>query len=227
MSAKVFTALLAAASVISAAPSQPRAVVGSSKGFKLVASIVGPSKDLSVPIQGALLGGAHVGAGLSTAVLNATSPGVIFYQNGTAEEVEHNLSSILSDGGTPLYPYGLRATLNATDATSPVALAINGGIGTTGLTLTKPAGGSSSSQPGELKWGAASFIACDETLAYYGPSWHFAVVKDLVSPDVASAIPDNCVQIELLPLCTALSDLPPGSVASHEFANEVACYESL
>ncbi|XXH00884.1 hypothetical protein Hte_007235 [Hypoxylon texense] len=225
MSAKIFTALLAAASVVSAAPSQPRAVVGSSKGFKLVASVVGPSKDLSVPVQGALLGGAHVGAGMSTAVLNATSPGVVFYQNGTAGEVERGLSSILSDGGTPLYPYGLRASLNAADAASPVALAINGGVGTTGVTLTKPAGGKQ--QPGELKWGAASFVACDETLAYYGPSWRFAVVKDLVSPYVASAIPDNCVQIDLLPLCTALADLPPGSMSSHEFANEVACYESL
>ncbi|KAI4862361.1 hypothetical protein F4820DRAFT_430662 [Hypoxylon rubiginosum] len=222
MSAKVFTALLATASVISAAPFQPRAL-SSSKGFKLVARIVGPSKDLSVPIQGALLEGAHVGAGMSTTVLNATNPGVIFYQNGTAEEVQQGVSSILSDGGTPLFPFGLSAYLNSTDAASPVALAINGGIGTTGVTLTKPAGG----RAGELEWGAASFIACDETLAYYGPSWRFAVVKDLVSPNVKSVIPDNCVQINLLPLCTTLPDLPSGSMSSHEFANEIACYESL
>ncbi|KAI6080324.1 hypothetical protein F4821DRAFT_251767 [Hypoxylon rubiginosum] len=221
MSAKVFATILAAASVISAAPFQPRAV-GSSKGFKLVASIAGASKDLSVPIQGAYLEGAHVGAGLNTAVLNATTQGTIFYQNGTAEEVQQGLSTIVSDGGTPLYPYGLRAYLNSTDAASPVALAINGGVGTTGVTLTKPASG-----PGELEWGAASFIACDETLLYYGPDWRFAVVKDLVASPAESAVPDNCVQINLVPLCTTLNDLPPGSVASHEFANEVACYESL
>ncbi|KAI1773043.1 hypothetical protein F4818DRAFT_443924 [Hypoxylon cercidicola] len=222
MSAKVFTALLATASIISAAPFQPRAV-SSSKGFKLVASVVGPSKDLTVPIQGAFLGGAHVGAGMSTTVLNATTPGVIFYQNGTAEEVQQGLSSILSDGGTPLYPFGLRASLNSTDAASPVALAINGGAGTTGVTLTKPAG----RQPGVLEFGAASFIACDETLAYYGPSWRFAVVKDLQASPVESAVPDNCVQINFVPLCTTLSDLPPGSYASHEFANEVPCYTDL
>ncbi|KAI1762452.1 hypothetical protein GGR53DRAFT_501523 [Hypoxylon sp. FL1150] len=221
MSSKIIATILAAASVISAAPFKTRAV-GSSKGFKLVASIAGVDKNLSVPIQGAYLEGAHVGAGLNTAVLNATTQGAIFYQNGTAEEVQAGVSTIASDGGTPLYPYGLSAYLNSTDATSPDALSINVGVGTTGVTLTKPASG-----PGKLEWGTASFIACDETLAYYGPGWHFAVVKDLASSPPEPAVPDNCVLINLVPQCATLSDLPPGSVASHEFANEVTCYELI
>ncbi|KAI1097987.1 hypothetical protein F4804DRAFT_325997 [Jackrogersella minutella] len=215
--------LLSLTSVVSAAPFVAREATGLSTGFNLIATIVGSSKQLSVPIQGAALEGAHVGAGLNTAVLNATSPGQIFYQNGTVEEVSTDRSSIVTDGGTPLYPYGLDIILNATDPSSPVAAAINVGIGTQGVTLTTPA-----SEPGVLHYGTTGFMACDETLAYYGPSWHFAVVKTFEeTAAIAAIIPDNCVQINLLPLCATLEDLPAGSVSSHEFANEVRCFESL
>ncbi|KAI0376517.1 hypothetical protein F5Y04DRAFT_266211 [Hypomontagnella monticulosa] len=223
MSTKQFTikaivaAVLGFTSVASAAPSQS---YGTSKGFKLIAHVTDTTKKLSVPIQGALLEGAHVGAGLDTAVLNITTSGRIFYQNGTVEEVLAEKSTIATDGGTPLFPFGLRVDLNASDASEPIALAINGGVGTTGATLTKHI-----LQPGELKYGTTSFIACDETLAYYGPSWHFAVVKAFEATPGAPAIPENCVPIELLPQCATLPELPAGSVSSHEFANNVRCFQ--
>ncbi|KAI1372772.1 hypothetical protein F4677DRAFT_449029 [Hypoxylon crocopeplum] len=215
ITAALFTALLGTASVVSAAPSP---ATGVSKGFKLVAHIISADKTLSVPIQGALLEGAHVGAGLNTAILNTTSPGQIFYQNGTAEEVSSGKSSILSDGGTPPFPFGVRVTLNSSDLIEPVALAINGDIGTPGVTLTTPVLG-----PGELKYEKASFIACDETIAYYGPSWHFAVVKAFEAYPEPAIIPENCVQISLVPQCASLPDLPAGSQSSHEFAHDVRC----
>ncbi|OTA99085.1 hypothetical protein M426DRAFT_96108 [Hypoxylon sp. CI-4A] len=219
--AAFFAALLSVTSVVSAIPLQTRQSGGLSNGFRLIARVVeSDGKELSVPIDGAALQGAHVGAGLNTAVLNATSPGTIFYQNGTAEEVGANQSTILSDGGTPLTPYGIHININTTDATLPVALAINGGIGTPGVTLTAP-----DQRPGNLEYDTAIFIACDETLAYYGPSWHFAVVKAFETTKSPNPIPENCVLVNFVPQCATLSDLPEGSLSSHEFANEVRCTE--
>ncbi|KAI2613425.1 hypothetical protein GGR54DRAFT_615784 [Hypoxylon sp. NC1633] len=219
-----FAALLGAASLVSAAPRPATAFIrpeaGVSNGFKLVANVIGAPKALSVPVQGAFLGGAHVGAGLSIAALNLTSPSPIFYQNGTAEAIADGTSNILTDGGTPPFPEGLRVLLNATAPSNPVEAQINAGIGTPGVTITKPVAG-----PGILKYESASFIACDETLAYYGPSWHFAIVKAFEG--TAAVVPDNCVLIELVPQCATLPDLPEGSLSSHEYANEVACYEQL
>ncbi|KAI2629182.1 hypothetical protein GGS26DRAFT_559761 [Hypomontagnella submonticulosa] len=223
MATKQFTikaaiaAVLGFTSVVSAAPSQS---YGTSKGFKLVAQVTDTTKKLSVPVQGALLEGAHVGAGLDVAVLNITTSGRIFYQNGTVEEVLTEKSTIATDGGTPPFPFGLRVTLNANDTSEPTELAINGGVGTTGVTLTKHI-----QKPGQLKYGAASFIACDETLAYYGPSRHFAIVKAFEATRGAPAIPENCVPIDLVPQCATLPDLPAGSTSSHEFANNVRCFQ--
>ncbi|KAL7625843.1 hypothetical protein AAE478_005066 [Parahypoxylon ruwenzoriense] len=44
-------------------------------------------RKFTVPIHGALLGGAHVGAGLGTAMMAATASGMAFYRNGTTKEV--------------------------------------------------------------------------------------------------------------------------------------------
>ncbi|KAI2465211.1 hypothetical protein F4781DRAFT_410304 [Annulohypoxylon bovei var. microspora] len=221
----VLATLLSVASLVTAAPLEPREATGFSTGFKLIATVVNSSKKLSVPIQGAKLEGAHVGAGLNTAVLNATDPGQIFYQNGTAEDVRAGESNILTDGGTPLYPYGLGVVLNETDPASPVAASINGGIGTLGISLETA---EPSLAPGILHYGTTTFIACDEALAYYGPSWKFAVVKALeTTKEKPAIIPENCVQINLHPLCATLPALPAGSESSHEFANKVRCFENL
>ncbi|KAI1455186.1 hypothetical protein F4805DRAFT_436531 [Annulohypoxylon moriforme] len=217
--------LLSVASLASAAPFETRGASASSTGFKLVAFVVGPSKDLSVPIQGAVLEGAHVGAGLNTAVLNATTPGDIFYQNGTAEDVRLGKTNILTDGGTPLFPFGLGVSLNKTDPASPVTASINGGSGTSGVSIYSD---NSNNVPAILHYSTASFMACDESLAYYGPSWKFAVVKTFeTTKEKTAIIPENCVQINLHPLCASLPALPAGSQSSHEFANRVPCFESV
>ncbi|KAI1086117.1 hypothetical protein F5B19DRAFT_480386 [Rostrohypoxylon terebratum] len=221
----VLAALLSAASFVSAVPFDTRGSGASSTGFKLIATIVNSDKKLSVPIQGAALEGAHVGAGLNTAVLNITTPGEIFYQNGTAEDVRAGKVNILTDGGTPLYPYGIGIYINETSPASPVAASINGGSGTLGVSLQAAKTGLA---PGILHYGAASFMACDESLAYYGPSWKFAVVKAYeTDKEKPIAIPENCVQINLHPLCASLPALPAGSVSSHEFANRIPCFESV
>ncbi|KAI0883102.1 uncharacterized protein GGS22DRAFT_167880 [Annulohypoxylon maeteangense] len=221
----VVTSLLGASSLVFANPFKARADTGFSTGFRLIATVVGPTKHLTVPIQGAALEGAHVGAGLNTAVLNVTDPGRIFYLNGTAEDVRTGKTNIVTDGGTPLYPYGIGVSLNETDSNSPVVASINGGSGTVGVSLetdkTSPA-------PGILHFGTASFMACDESLPYYGPSRKFAVLKTFeTSQHHTAVIPENCVEVNLHPLCAALPDLPAGSHTSHEFANKVSCFENL
>ncbi|KAI0842319.1 hypothetical protein F5Y06DRAFT_124617 [Hypoxylon sp. FL0890] len=187
-----------------------------SKGFKLIANVTDRAHDLSPPIHGWALEGAHVGAGLNSAVLNNTTPGMVFYQNGTANEVYRQTSNILTDAATPLTPYGL-IMCYPNDTDKVVALGIDGGSGTPGITLTN-----SPYPMTELSAPASQFLACKENIPYYPPEWQFIVVKAFRDE---YQIPDNCVVVEFLPQCAKLPGLPAGSYSTHEFANTVRCFE--
>ncbi|KAI0376866.1 hypothetical protein F5Y04DRAFT_285424 [Hypomontagnella monticulosa] len=187
------------------------------KAFKLIANVTDRAHDLSPPIHGWALQGAHIGAGLNSAVLNNTTPGMIFYQNGTANEVYHQTSDILTDAATPLTPYGIIIRYPH-DTDNVVGLGIDAGTGTAGITLTNP--------PYPMVQltapGGSSFFACRQNIPYYPPDWEFVVVQAFRN---GQPTPDNCVVVEFLPQCAELPDLPAGSYSSHEFANRVRCFE--
>ncbi|KAK8128881.1 hypothetical protein PG984_009989 [Apiospora sp. TS-2023a] len=215
---------LGALGLAAAAPLESRQVVPhypptqQSKGFTLIANVTDPSKDFTPPVNGWLLSGLHVGAGLNDASLSS-QVGRIFYQNGTAEETRYNQAHTLSDGGTPPFPWGI-AVDAATDAAGVLhGISINAGSGQAGVQLAQfpehypilrtPA------QPG-------TYVACNQTEPYYRQN--FITVRAVYDN---LPVPDECVAITLVPQCAELPALPAGSLASHEFANEVNCYADV
>ncbi|KAI1455603.1 hypothetical protein F4805DRAFT_459617 [Annulohypoxylon moriforme] len=187
-----------------------------SKGFKLIANVTDRAHDLSPPIHGWALQGAHIGADLNSAVLNNTTPGTIFYQNGTATEIYRQTSNILTDAGSPLAPYGLIMRY-PNETSKVVALGIDGGSGTPGITLTDPPYPMT-----ELSAPASQFLACKENIPYYPPDREFVLVKAF---RIGYQVPKNCVEVEFLPQCAKLPELPAGSYSTHEFANNARCFE--
>ncbi|RWA05861.1 hypothetical protein EKO27_g9243 [Xylaria grammica] len=211
----LFATLLAvgAASLASATPLQGRQVIPNyppnelSTGFRLVANVTDPATDLTPSVDGWELQGIHTGAGLNDAVLTSET-GRIFYHNGTASEIHYALGSILSDGGSPPFPYGIYVqTADEFDATYPAEhdVTINVGSGTIGVSL----------------------------LAFPDPYFYFTVVRfaydtfNNATAQFERNVPAGCTAITLIPECDVLPDLPEGSLSSHQFASPSKCYEDV
>ncbi|KAI2778478.1 hypothetical protein F4815DRAFT_494484 [Daldinia loculata] len=186
-----------------------------SKRFKLIANVTDRAQDILPPIHGWALQGADIGAGLNSAVLNNTTPGQIFYQNGTANEVYHQAFNILTDTSSPPIPYGI-VMHYPHDTEKVVGLGVDIGTGTSGITLTNPP-----YPMVELSVPRSRLVACKQNIPYYPLKRDFVVVKAFRDQDV----PDGCVWIEFLPQCAELPELPAGSIATHEFANRGRCFE--
>ncbi|KAI0429531.1 hypothetical protein F5Y09DRAFT_309980 [Xylaria sp. FL1042] len=232
-----FTALLAvgAASLASASPLQSRQVIPNyppnslSTGFRLVANVTDPATDLTPSVDGWELQGIHTGAGLNDAVLTSET-GRIFYHNGTAAEIRFGEGSILSDGGSPPFPYGIYVqTEDQFDATYPAEhdVAINVGSGTIGVSLL--------AFPDPYFYLTAhaqgTYVACPRTVPYYNAE--YVVVRfayDTFDSDTAlfvRNVPEGCTAITLIPECDTLPELPEGSISSHEYAANSKCYEDV
>lgn len=138
---------------------------------------------------------------------------------GTAEETRYNQAHTLSDGGTPPFPFGL-AVADAPDAGGALhGVSLNAGTGEAGVQLAQfPAPYPVLRTPQT----PGTYAACNQTEPYYRQN--FITVRAV---DDAAAVPDGCVAVTLVPQCAELPALPAGSLASHEFANEVNCYEDV
>ncbi|KAH6893266.1 hypothetical protein B0T10DRAFT_269189 [Thelonectria olida] len=185
-----------------------------SKGFRLVVNVTDPSRDFETPIQNYYIASIHTGAGLALVGVNSyESTGRIFYQNGTEEEYQASQATTITDGGTPLFPVGLKLTK---DEESPVSVAtLDNGPGTPGI------------QVSALKKFTyllpETFFACNEPLAYYGGK-KFIVIKQT---NFIKDVPEDCAPIRLIPECAELEDLPEGSLSSHDFALDTRCYNDV
>ncbi|TPX11908.1 uncharacterized protein E0L32_007406 [Thyridium curvatum] len=200
-------ALLHAAALTSASPLSLLAARDTSKGFTLIAKVTDPACELDPPVAGWQLDTAHTGAGLNAAVLS--DPGQdggprIWYLNGTAPPAQQ----VLTDGGTPLYPYGL--SLQAADSPGEHGAVVN--VGQSSPTTVK--GG----RLVNLEGPDGTFLACKRELEYYHSE--FVVLQYAYAGE---AIPDKCAAITLAPRCAELEVLPPDAGSSHEFAQEVEC----
>ncbi|KAI1200744.1 hypothetical protein F5X97DRAFT_292801 [Nemania serpens] len=224
-----------AAGLASAIPLETRQIVphyppsSISTGFRLVANVTDPATDLTPSVDGWELQGIHTGAGLDDATLTSGT-GRIFYHNGTAVEIRFGEGSILSDGGTPPFPWGIYVQKeDEYDYTYPAEhdVAINGGSGTIGVSLL--------AFPSPYTYLTAkaqgTYVACPRTVPYYNAE--FIVVRfayDLFDPVTALPvrdIPEGCTAITLIPECDTLAELPEGSLASHEFAATTKCYDDV
>ncbi|KAI0403778.1 hypothetical protein F4802DRAFT_277990 [Xylaria palmicola] len=224
-----------AASLASAGPLGCRQVVphyppsSASTGFRLVVNVTDPASDLTPSVNGWELQGIHTGAGQNEATL-ASGPGRVFYHNGTATEIRYNQGSVLSDGGSPPFPYGIYVQgAGEHDATYPDehAVGISVGSGTVGVSLAafpNPYTYLTATAPG-------TYVACPRTVPYYNAE--YVVVRfayDVVDPATSlyvRDVPAGCAAVNLIPECDALAALPAGSIASHEFAAESKCYADV
>jgi hypothetical protein len=220
---------LGLAALATAAPTKRQVVphyptTSRSTGFTLVANVTSLSADFVPSVNNWVVSTAHVGAGQNIAVLTPETDeyqGRIFYQNGTAEEVHYHQTTIITDGSTPLVPYGVQVP-----ATAGPDVTISVGAGTNLYLTGFP-------EPYSYIGGPGTFVACNETLAYYNANF---ITLQYAYPTFTNAegnyefnpnIPAGCAPVHLVPQCATLNDLPAGSFSSHEFAANIACYDDV
>ncbi|KAK8043048.1 hypothetical protein PG994_013531 [Apiospora phragmitis] len=223
---------LNALGLAAAAPLESRQVVPhypptqQSKGFHLIANLTDPSQDFTPPVNSWQLSGIHVGAGLNDAVL-AASKGQLFYQNGTAEQTRYNQAHTLSDGGTPLFPWGIAVDDQADTEGVLHGISINAGSGQVGIQLAQ----FPEHYPILRTPAPGTYVACNQTEPYYHTNYITVRAMfdtfDSTTGRYVRHVPENCVAITLVPQCAELPALPSGSMSSHEFANTVNCYADV
>lgn len=149
---------------------------------------------------------------------------------GTASEIRYGQGSILSDGGSPPFPYGIYVQ-NATEydytytAEHDVTLDVGSGtIGVSLLAFPDPYFYLTATLPG-------TYVACPRIVPYYQAE--YVVIRyayDLFNETTAlfmRDIPAGCTAITLIPECDTLPELPEGSLSSHAFASPSKCYDDV
>ena len=163
-----------------------------SPNFYLVANVT--SHDLQPSIQNWAVSSYHVGACLSVAVLepNDAQYHRAFYANGTSDQVRDGKRDILTDGATPLTPYGfIVPPANVTPSNDRI-VSINCGDGTLGVAITRDP------EPLHLTYTErdggefGSWYACNSSLPF-GPA------VALYYRDQDAETPQDCAEVTLLP----------------------------
>jgi hypothetical protein len=176
----------------------------SSENFRLVANVT--ANDLTPSINDYVLTSYHTGAGQAYAVLvpNTTpTSGRIFYTNGTAEEVRYRRSNVLTDGGSPPFPFGI--VINEDESVS-----VNAGLGSAGLNLANfPDPISKLSAVGK-----GGFYACEKPLPS-GPA------VQVFTKAYEEETPAGCADVSLLAQCSE------GTGVQHPFAQVSGCYADV
>lgn len=201
-----------------------------STGFRLIANVTDPSKDLDPPVNNWVFNAIHTGAGFNDAVLEADGDdsGRIFYQNGTAAELRYAQGHVLTDGGTPPFPFGISiAGPDEVDANGYHDVSVNAGSGNVSVQLTQfPV-----VYPILRAGTSGTYIACPQVVPYYNAEyitirWAYDVFNSTTAL-YDHQVPDACVAINLVPECATLNTLPEGSLSSHEYAANSTCYADV
>lgn len=196
-----------------------------SKGFHLIARASGDDDD-PLGVTGLSFVAIHTGAAISQGVLNTTalSDTRTYYLNGTEAQQRAGKTRILSDGGTPLFPWAIGIAPSLVDEGENI-ITVNAIDRGTPMTIVT--GHDSYMVSGD---GGGTFVACDRYVKYYEENttvvgYVTASEKDGSGEDVYD-IPDGCTMIALQPVCAELEALPEGSISSHEHVLEVGCFDS-
>lgn len=213
----VALATLAAASPLgqrSDGPSYPP--TSSSKGFRLVANVTDTSRDLSPSVQNQYVTSIHVGAGLNLVGVGSKDVSRLFYINGTTGEFMRGEATTVTDGATPLVPFGFTLTEDSADSAMSTAH-LNGGPGTKGDVTTRI--------PVPYVFLAPEQMAiCDEYVAYYQKNMQ--IVKQL-NLNKNKTLPANCAPVRLMAECAELNELPEGSLSNHDNVYTGGCYDDV
>jgi hypothetical protein len=141
--------------------------------------------------QGWNLTSYHIGPCYDYAVFTSAT-GRTFYANGTADQFATHIPNILSDGGTPPWPWGFIINpVNATDEQGRRNVFINCGIGTPGVEIKRE------HKDTQVAYGTGEFFVCNSTLLY-GPA------ITLYYRERGDITPQGCADVQLLTKC--LSD---------------------
>ncbi|KAK5137662.1 hypothetical protein LTR08_007957 [Meristemomyces frigidus] len=179
---------LALAAPTTSCPAPTAPTLPTSPNFRLIANIT--CEDLTPSLQNWPLTSYHTGAGTALAVLTpptANATGRAFYLSGTVSDIQASNASVLSDGGTPPFPYGLVVPA-ASASGAQRAVQINAGDGTPGVNFSH----SPPTSPFLTYDAAGAWYACNATLPY-GP----AVV--LYYRSAGEGKPAGCAGVMLLP----------------------------
>ncbi|KAK4443633.1 hypothetical protein QBC34DRAFT_260327, partial [Podospora aff. communis PSN243] len=197
-----------------------------SYGFRLVLNLTSPS-DLTPPIHNTYLNLAHIGPAQNRAIALPT-PGPIFYQNGTSSASSLSFTTTLTDGGTPPFPEGITYS-QLPNSTQGAAVFITAGSGAQNVKLTRLFNPLSYLTVLDEVVGS-TFVVCDGRVEYYGEK-EFQVINWVTTTRDATGmhlvVPEGCVGVNLVPECAVLEALPGDARASHEWAQEVRCYEDV
>ncbi|KAK4224286.1 hypothetical protein QBC38DRAFT_485769 [Podospora fimiseda] len=199
-----------------------------SLGFHLRVNITSPS-DFTPSINLHYLSTAHIGPAQNRAIISP-SPGPVFYQNGTYSDITFHTLSILTDAGSPPGVFPEAITYLPDDANNSSAVYINAGLPGSGTSLSRLWDPYSylTILEGVVE---STFVVCNRTIPYYGENKWFNVVNWVQATRDGTGthikIPEGCVAVNLIPECAFLEELPEGAYSSHEFAQEVRCYEDV
>ncbi|KAK3317490.1 hypothetical protein B0T19DRAFT_469160 [Cercophora scortea] len=206
-------------------PTTPSTTLQWTQAFTLIANVTNPSLDLNPSINHFQLTGIHIGAGLSTAVLTATT-GRILYENGTGTPQTTGIASDL--GG--VYPYSLTITplpADEPDADYVDYVGIDIGTAQDGIGVDSISGGGE--WPALFGPERGTFVVCYEEKPAYGrPQYPVRFARERVVDGVAyQQIPLGCAPIVLVPQCAELEAVEPGAVYNHDFVRSVRCFEDV
>lgn len=215
VAASLFLGLAASVAASPISTSRSTSGLSTSKGFTLVVNVTNPETDFTPSINLNTLSTIHDGAGMAVAGIYPDSARV-WYMNGTAAQVEEQKATIISDGGTPPFPNGLRIPEPEKDVSM---LRVDVGTGYPGVQLP---GASDAAETYLIGPGAGSYVVCLEPLEYYHGQ-EFLVLEYAKE----GKVPKGCAEVNLLPQCAVLEPLPEGALSSHEFAQEVKCYDDV
>ncbi|KAF2459810.1 hypothetical protein BDY21DRAFT_178446 [Lineolata rhizophorae] len=202
-------ALLGSATLVLSFPSSPvfprdGPSLSHAPNFKLTAHVTGT--DLNPSIEGWVLSGSHIMPCYSWVILEdpTNSPGRIFYENGTAEEIRYNAGAVLSDGGSPPWPWSFIVP-DEENEDHGRGVQVNCGAPTKGVYLPQ-----FPDQDPVLRYGGGRFYACDADILY-GPR------VTLFYRDAEAETPSGCAEIDLVPHCVM-------DGAQHNFTVPAPCF---
>ncbi|KAK0671455.1 hypothetical protein QBC41DRAFT_354257 [Cercophora samala] len=185
-----------------------------SPGFLLVVHVTNPDQDFTPSVNNAAVNSIHAGPGFRVATISpALTDGHVFYQNGTLDQAEDGETTVLFDSATPPTPFGILVQ----DPSAPMDnIAINAGPGSYNSVNGDPAVNAALVNG----LGEGTYLVCNATVPYYHQNF-----LTLQYAYEGEETPEECVEVELVPQCAELNELPPGSHSSHEHALSVRCYE--
>lgn len=185
-----------------------------SPGFILVVHVTNPDADFTPTVNNVAVNNIHAGPGFRVATISTTlTDGHVFYENGTLDQIEDGETTVIFDAATPLTPFGILVQ----DPTAPVDnIAINAGPGSYNTVDGDPEVNAALVNG----LGEGTYLVCNATVPYYHQN--FLTLQYVYE---GGEKPDGCVEVELVPQCAELNELPAGSHSSHDHAVNVRCYK--